>query len=72
MSIVSVLQRGTDSLKKKIVLILFRYSITFENLSSGIFKILIFHFQIIFLSTTIDVEVIDSMNKVGKIICKFL
>lgn len=45
---------------------IFNYNINFEDLSSGIFKILIFHFQIIFLSTTIDIEALNGFHIVGK------
>lgn len=54
-SINAVLQRGSFYLKKIIMHRLFNYIINFENQSSAIYKIVIFHFQVIFLATTLDI-----------------
>lgn len=38
------IQRGSDKLIKYTMCVLFNHKITFENFSSGIYKIVIFHF----------------------------
>lgn len=69
-NISAVLSRGSASLKKYALFKIFNYNINFENLSSGIFKILIFHFQIMFLSSTIQLDALDGITEIGKTLSK--
>lgn len=68
LSVYSVLRNGSDALIKYSLLKLFRYNIRFENQSSAILKIFIFHCHIFYLSYSLDMEGINALHVVSKAI----